>query len=324
MFHSKSSSGSKLPNWQYTPNTPRRATIGRKTRIFAVLALCLIIYFRYREPTASEGPQSVNVNAHIHRTFPPGRAGQKQVSSAHKAIHLKDEGSAGTKPQPALMETPIGPEPLVGPEPPVVLKSKDTPDTQVDLESSAETEPQVESDSQPAEDGIEASSPDGADKQVKESDAKKEMTEEYEDEPQAREPVLKETKKGDGQGSASEEIDHAPPAAVREKSGKMLEQHLASAGKYQEDTGANYTQDNGSRFPTYSEFAILEEKAEALPDIIHTPLEESTSDVILQGWEDDWYANAVLDVAKWGKIEEPKIDFVYTCKNPALVGYSQF
>ena len=68
------------------------------------------------------------------------------------------------------------------------------------------------------------------------------------------------------------------------------------------------------RFPPYSEYATLNAKAESLPDIVHLPFEDSTSDVKLIGWEDDWFGNADFNVTKWGNLSEAKIDFVYTCK----------
>jgi hypothetical protein len=69
-----------------------------------------------------------------------------------------------------------------------------------------------------------------------------------------------------------------------------------------------------SRFPAYTEYAVLSEKAETLPDIIHLPFEDTAVDVILDGWEDQWFADAEIDVQKWGKLNETKIDFVYTCE----------
>jgi Stealth protein CR2, conserved region 2/Stealth protein CR1, conserved region 1 len=59
----------------------------------------------------------------------------------------------------------------------------------------------------------------------------------------------------------------------------------------------------------------LEEKADLLPEIMHIPFEEVVRNVTLDGWEDEWVANAVFDSKKWGKLEEPKIDFVYLWVN---------
>jgi hypothetical protein len=59
----------------------------------------------------------------------------------------------------------------------------------------------------------------------------------------------------------------------------------------------------------------LEEKGEALPEILHIPLEDAVSEQKLTGWEDDWVAHASFDVKKWGSLEEPKIDFVYLWVN---------
>jgi hypothetical protein len=59
----------------------------------------------------------------------------------------------------------------------------------------------------------------------------------------------------------------------------------------------------------------LEEKADLLPDIVHIPFEDVVRNVTLHGWEDEWVANAVFDSKKWGKLDEPKIDFVYLWVN---------
>lgn len=57
----------------------------------------------------------------------------------------------------------------------------------------------------------------------------------------------------------------------------------------------------------------LEEKADSLPEVVHIPFEDAVRDEVLQGWEDDWVAHGSYDPSKWGKLEEPKIDFVYLC-----------
>ncbi|EXJ88108.1 hypothetical protein A1O1_05036 [Capronia coronata CBS 617.96] len=59
----------------------------------------------------------------------------------------------------------------------------------------------------------------------------------------------------------------------------------------------------------------LEEKADSLPEIVHIPFEDAVKDEVLHGWEDDWVAHASYDVKKWGKLAEPKIDFVYLWVN---------
>lgn len=58
----------------------------------------------------------------------------------------------------------------------------------------------------------------------------------------------------------------------------------------------------------------LEEKADSLPEIIHIPFEDAVAGSTLQGWEDQWISHASYDAKAWGKLEEPKIDFVYLCK----------
>ena len=58
----------------------------------------------------------------------------------------------------------------------------------------------------------------------------------------------------------------------------------------------------------------VEVLAEAVPEIVHVPLEDVVSGMKLSGWEDDWVAHASYDNGKWGGLSEPKIDFVYLCK----------
>jgi hypothetical protein len=64
-------------------------------------------------------------------------------------------------------------------------------------------------------------------------------------------------------------------------------------------------------FPSWDECQELKEKAEGLPDLLHVPFEVSVKDVVLEGWEDDWIAKARYSGPR---LEEPKIDFVYTCE----------
>ena len=130
---------------------------------------------------------------------------------------------------------------------------------------------------------------------------------------------LRDSDAAEGHG-VLETIDQKPPQLVKQAYERLVEQHLTPAPKYEgEKSTPNPKSDGPRRFPPYAEYAMLDEKAEALPDIVHIPFEVSTADVVLEGWEDEWFADAKLNVAKWGKIEEPKIDFVYTCKKRELL-----
>ncbi len=64
------------------------------------------------------------------------------------------------------------------------------------------------------------------------------------------------------------------------------------------------------------EHLSLEDKAALLPEIVHITFEDAVRDVVLEGWEDEWVADAAFDTKRWGKLQEPKIDFVYLCKLP--------
>ncbi|KAH6720826.1 hypothetical protein BKA61DRAFT_470183 [Leptodontidium sp. MPI-SDFR-AT-0119] len=104
-----------------------------------------------------------------------------------------------------------------------------------------------------------------------------------------------------------------------EASQKLIDQHRLPAVKAgsEDETVRSWSVDPGAqrRFPAYFEYAALGEKAEALPDIVHHPFEDSVVDVTLEGWEDLWFSEALLNISKHGLIKETKIDFIYTWVN---------
>jgi hypothetical protein len=65
------------------------------------------------------------------------------------------------------------------------------------------------------------------------------------------------------------------------------------------------------RFPARAECNTVQEKADALPDMIFVPFEDAVTDIELRGWEDIWISKARYIGPK---LAEPKIDFVYNCK----------
>jgi hypothetical protein len=67
-------------------------------------------------------------------------------------------------------------------------------------------------------------------------------------------------------------------------------------------------------FPDTSNFERLNRLADELPDFVHIPLYMAVGDEVLEGWEEDWFAHAEYNPTKHGRIREPKIYFVYTCK----------
>jgi hypothetical protein len=68
-------------------------------------------------------------------------------------------------------------------------------------------------------------------------------------------------------------------------------------------------------FPDTSNFERLNRLADELPDFVHIPLHMAVEDEVLENWEEDWFAHANFDATQHGKVAEPKIDFVYTCKS---------
>ncbi|KIX97762.1 uncharacterized protein Z520_06540 [Fonsecaea multimorphosa CBS 102226] len=67
----------------------------------------------------------------------------------------------------------------------------------------------------------------------------------------------------------------------------------------------------------------LEKRAESLPEFVWVPFEEAVKNEVLQGWEDEWVSSGTYDVEKWGKLEEPKIDFVYLWVNGSESDFQQ-
>jgi hypothetical protein len=64
---------------------------------------------------------------------------------------------------------------------------------------------------------------------------------------------------------------------------------------------------------SYDRNLQLQQIEEDLPAVVRIPFEDVVANSTLQGWEDEWVADGEFDVQKWGKLEEPKIDFIYTC-----------
>lgn len=248
-----------------------------------MILVSVFVWYRYSTPFIYSESEEEALETHVPKTYEEEKNEQAHLLS-HDIITAVDEITVA---QPA----PVVPEVKEEPEP----KSKTAPAKEV--KEVKEDEGKEDADVEPAE--------------------SKPMTQEYADEEsETKDAVLSnkpKTDKSQGKG-ASEAIDHAPPAAVKHKSERVLEQHLAPAAKYEEDTTV-ITDHKHTKFPPYSEYVLLEEKAEVLPDIVHIPLQDSTADIILEGWEDQWFADAELDIPNRGRIQEPKIDFVYTCKN---------
>lgn len=67
-------------------------------------------------------------------------------------------------------------------------------------------------------------------------------------------------------------------------------------------------------FPDHQRYVDLVNKAKTLPDVIMIPFEEALASDVLQGWEYEWVSDGRYDAKLWGKLVEPKIDFVYTCE----------
>jgi len=60
--------------------------------------------------------------------------------------------------------------------------------------------------------------------------------------------------------------------------------------------------------------ASVAEQIEQQPEVVRIPFEQAVSDVVLQGWEDQWFSSATFDYEGYGPLPEPVIDFVYNCR----------
>lgn len=118
------------------------------------------------------------------------------------------------------------------------------------------------------------------------------------------------------------------------RSGKDVPDGIAKSPSTQEQRdvtssskaeGAKINRTDGSdalTFATLAQFNALDELADKLPDIAHFSFQDSTLDIVLQGWEDAWFSEAVFDASQFPKLEEPKIDFVYTCKSHESISFT--
>ena len=302
-------SSSKLPpQWQRNPSPVyKRSYISRRNRVIFLITVCFIAWYRYSKPSlpdftepsrdstfqASQPKWKTDVLSYPENERPVKDPSSQQptqevqqTDQAPPILLERDESQSEWPPLPGSHESDEEQKvfyPRISPE---YSQDEDSPKEKISTPPSIGTPEYADDDTVPRN---------AAKKGIRKPDA------------------------ADGQ-DISESIDQTPPQLVKQASENLMKQHLSPAPKYEGDIPAPSSQSTGpKRFPSYSEYAMLDEKAEALPDIIHTPFEVSTSDVVLEGWEDEWFANARLDVAKWGTIKEPKIDFVYTCKRWEMI-----
>lgn len=60
-----------------------------------------------------------------------------------------------------------------------------------------------------------------------------------------------------------------------------------------------------------------------LPQVLRIPLSDGVADVELEGWEDDWFSSGTYNAHKHGRLDEPKIDFVYNWVNGSQDAFNQ-
>jgi hypothetical protein len=280
-----------------------------------ILAVCVLLWYRYSGSDYSNRYQEQVIASKIARSYPVSR--EKLVSQA--AIIDQEVATPIQAPYPVVSSqsseqlgsaSPLDDEELSHPiaedkstnNGPALIPAEDKPDD-TPAESNAKSDKAKENE--PAVGEV----------------IDKVLAPEYsEEDPEHKEPILDSRKKH--LHDHAEVIEEEPPELVKQGSSKLIEQHLSPAPKYDKVPTTEImaaerlvTQESGNgKFPPYIAYANMVEQGESLPDIIHIPFEDATKDVVLAGWEDEWFANAEVDAAKWGKIKEPKIDFVYTCE----------
>ena len=295
-MHRSSSVSLKLPHWQ--ANVPhRRTTLSRRNRFFIIVIIFIIAWYQCSGKLASKDIPAI-VEIDLPRPYVQQRAEPQKIFS-HEDAYPAEEGSVAVEPAEEELAVVEHYKPALEVEEPeeggLSAKEKAAPAV-VQRVDHLKDKLNGQGLTNPAH-GFSA---------------------EYEEENEAgsRQAVLDDRHKPEAsQGNVvSEAIDKERPASAKEKSERLLEQHLAPAPKFEEDIPRNIPKTGPPRFSSYAEFAELDGRAEVLPDIVHIPFEAAMLDVTLEGWEDQWFADAELDIPRWGKLNETKIDFVYTCK----------
>jgi len=301
-------SSSKLPQWKRYPSPAyRRAYCSPRNRVIVIIATCLVAWYHYHYLTPSlqnftqtssdTGSQARHLKWKAEVVSYPEDVLVEKGSSTHQIVKAQQ-----SEQEPSLLRERDETWPASSP-----LQAKDKQHI-IDTTNSGVSPEYAEDENSPKE-KLSSSPQPGSPEYVDDDAAPR----------NAIKQGLRQSEAVEGHG-IFETIDEKPPQLVQQAFERLVEQHLAPAPKYEGEKLIPNAQSSGpKRFPPYAEYALLDEKAEALPDIVHIPFDVSTLDVVLEGWEDEWFADANLNIEKWGKIKEPKIDFVYTCKNPEIL-----
>lgn len=266
------------------------------------LALCLLVWHRQRAVTDVGKVNSRFLDGHVAQTYPKEER-ERPLVHPHMVVRGDDDGGLDLGPKAVQIDT--------------------THDQNLEarIDTTEDRHPPVEL--APDKDHVEEQPPppdSNAEKVQLGLNTKKEIQNEEPEDDELPES-------GSGSERSQRKFNQSPPELVREASQKLIDQHLSPAVKAntnpEDEPPLPEDSNSQRRFPTYSQYAALEEKAEGLPDIIHTPFEDAVSDVDLEGWEDLWFSDAELDTAKRGTIKETKIDFVYTCKRSQYEKWSR-
>jgi len=288
----------KLPQWQHTPN--RRPSVSRRSRYLIIIALCYLGWHQYFHK--SNQPTQRELDHELARSYPQPREDlvkhpRMETREAFDvveadAVHGRQQKYLQDKKSPRTSgeELVVQPVAYARGESPKVLDEKTMLDPNVLLEEQA---------------GASAEKvPLGLSTDI----------EQVKREPEDNEAPEKKSKTKNSSDDSEKVIENTPPALVMEAAQKLIDQHLSPATRSKGEKEVKTLSEDPNlpqQFPPYLDYATLSEKAEGLPDIIHVPFEVSTAEVTLQGWEDEWFADANF-VGE--NLTEPKIDFLYTCE----------
>jgi hypothetical protein len=299
---------SKLPRWQNRDNSPyMRRGLLKRYRGLIVFALLVFVWQRYSplfKSRGSESEESISSNLpNLSDLNSPSllktRNTVKEIAPISPLLERERRHDSKEALQTSLEQVSVE----------TISESKETGNRAGQSHPVAQEEARDDAKSNGSPTNA------GNDPQVlvlKNSDSEHLKEEPEDDEvPEKSVPLTKSKAKANTESS----VDNDPLLPGREASQRIIEQPSSlKVEDFEQPSKPPQSLTGPRRFPSYSEYLELSEKAESLPDIIHVTFEEATEDVTLVGWEDSWFSDAEFDVQKWGSLSEPKIDFVYTCK----------
>lgn len=266
---------SRLPSYLAGNESPalphRRVPLSRRHRLYIIFTITILLWYRYLRPELSDESQETLAYSNIARSYSleRERVVPPVASTLERKFQSENEPIAGRPiaPEPERRAESVDVPPALqqGPQRERELAKGRLVDLPAILQRN-DDEPQA-----PITPPVKEASPEYAGEEVPRKQA-----------------VLDTSSKGDSE--PSDIAQQEPTELVKQASEKLVEQHLMPAVIYdevragkEESINRHLSQKYGhKKFPVYSEYAALDEKGEALPDIVHMPFEDTTADVKLQ------------------------------------------